>query len=83
MTIDKIDYILPHQPSKRILVDVAQRINAPIEKVLMNMDRYANTVAGTIPILLAENWDKFEKEQKIIFAAIGSGWTYGAAIYEV
>ncbi|RPI82000.1 MAG: beta-ketoacyl-ACP synthase 3, partial [Nitrosopumilales archaeon] len=83
MTIDDVDYLIPHQPSIRILTDVAKIINIPIEKVMMNMDKYANTVAGTIPILLHETWHKFKKGDILLFAAIGSGWTYGASIYEV
>lgn len=83
MTINDIDYMVPHQPSKRILIDVAKEIGIPEERVLMNMDKYANTSAGTIPILLAENWNKFKEGDNLLFAAIGSGWTYGAAIYEV
>lgn len=83
MTAGDIDYMVPHQPSKRILNDIADKIGFPRDKVLMNMDRYANTSAGTIPILLHESWSKFKKGDKLLFAAIGSGWTYGAAIYEV
>ena len=83
MTINDIDYVIPHQPSVKILTDVAKILNIPIEKVMMNMDKYANTVAGTIPILLHESWNKFKRGDKILFAAIGSGWTYGASIYEV
>lgn len=83
MTIDEIDYMVPHQPSIRILNDVADKIGLPRSKVLMNMDRYANTSAGTIPILLSESWIRFRPGDKILFAAIGAGWTYGAIIYEV
>lgn len=83
MSINDIDYLIPHQPGIRILVETAKRINLPIEKVMMNMDKYANTVAGTIPILLHETWKNFKKGDIILFAAIGSGWTYGASIYEV
>jgi 3-oxoacyl-[acyl-carrier-protein] synthase-3 len=83
MTINDINYLIPHQPSVRILAEVANKINIPIEKVMMNMDKYANTVAGTIPILLHETWNKFKKGDILLFAAIGSGWTYGASIYEV
>jgi 3-oxoacyl-[acyl-carrier-protein] synthase III len=83
MTIDQVDYLVPHQPSVRILTEVANRINLPVEKVMMNMDKYANTVAGTIPILLNETWDKYKKGNILLFAAIGSGWTYGAALYQV
>jgi 3-oxoacyl-[acyl-carrier-protein] synthase III len=83
LSIDDIDYLVPHQPSKKILTELATAIGLPQEKVLMNMDKYANTSAATIPILLYESWDKFKKGDRLLFAAIGSGWTYGAAIYEV
>ena len=83
VTINDIDYLIPHQPSIRILTEAARRVNLPIEKVMMNMDKYANTVAGTIPILLHETWHRFKKGDILLFAAIGSGWTYGASIYEV
>jgi 3-oxoacyl-[acyl-carrier-protein] synthase-3 len=78
-----ITWMVPHQPSKKVLHAIADRVGFPRERVLMNMDRYANTSAATIPILLAENWNRFNKGDKLLFAAIGSGWTYGAAIYEV
>jgi 3-oxoacyl-[acyl-carrier-protein] synthase-3 len=83
LTISDIDYMVPHQPSKKLLHAIADKIELPREKVLMNMDRYANTSAGTIPILLHESWSKFKEGDKILMAAIGSGWTYGALIYEV
>ena len=49
---------------------------------MTNMDRYANTSGGTIPILLDEvnRSGKLKKGDNILFAAVGSGWTYGAAI---
>ena len=83
ITIDEIDYMVPHQPSKRILMDIADKIGLSREKVLMNMEKYANTSAATIPILLHESWSKFKKGDKILFASIGSGWTYGAMLYQV
>lgn len=83
MTINDIDYLIPHQPSIRILKEVANQIELPIEKVMMNMKNYGNTVAATIPILLHESWNKFKIGDILLFAAIGSGWTYGASIYEV
>ena len=83
MTINDIDYLIPHQPSVRILKEVAKRIKLPEEKVMMNMDNYANTVAATIPILLHEKWNMFKRGDILLFAAVGSGWTYGASIYEV
>ncbi|MDD3281834.1 MAG: 3-oxoacyl-[acyl-carrier-protein] synthase III C-terminal domain-containing protein, partial [Bacteroidales bacterium] len=54
LSIDDIDYLIPHQPSIQILKKTAEIIGLPWEKVMTNMDRYANTSGGTIPILLDE-----------------------------
>ena len=82
LSINDIDYMIPHQPSIRILEETAKRIGIPWNKVMTNMERYANTSGGTIPILLDEvcNSGKLKKNDKILFAAVGSGWTYGASI---
>ncbi|MBC8551137.1 MAG: ketoacyl-ACP synthase III [Candidatus Brocadiales bacterium] len=82
MTIEDIDYMLPHQPSIKILQKTAESIGLPFEKVMTNMDKYANTSGGTIPILLDETnrAGRLKKGDNILFAAVGSGWTFGAAI---
>ena len=82
LTIDDIDFMVPHQPSIKILQKTAEVIGLPWEKVMTNMDRYANTSGGTIPILLDEviKSGKIKKGNIILFAAVGSGWTYGASI---
>ncbi len=82
LTIDDIDIMIPHQPSIRILKKTAELIGLPFEKVMTNMDKYANTSGGTIPILLDEvkKAGKLKKGDIVLFAAVGSGWTYGAAI---
>jgi 3-oxoacyl-[acyl-carrier-protein] synthase III len=82
LTIDDIDYMIPHQPGIRVLKETARIIGLPFEKVMTNMDRYANTSGGTIPILLDEvnRAGKLEKGKIVLFAAVGSGWTWGASI---
>lgn len=82
LSIDDIDYMIPHQPSIRILQKTAEIIGLPWNKVLTNMDKYANTSGGTIPILLDEinKSGKLKKGDILLFAAVGSGWTYGASI---
>ncbi len=82
LTIDDIDLMVPHQPSIKILQKTAELIGLPFEKVMTNMDKYANTSGGTIPILLDEvkKSGKLKKDDIVLFAAVGSGWTYGAAI---
>lgn len=82
LTISDIDYLIPHQPSIKILQKTAEIIGLPWKKVMTNMDKYANTSGGTIPILLDEvnRSNKLKKGNTILFAAVGSGWTYGASI---
>jgi len=82
LSVDDIDIMVPHQPSIKILKKTAEEIGLPFEKVMTNMDRYANTSGGTIPILLDEVFraGKIKKGDNLLFAAVGSGWTYGAAI---
>lgn len=82
MTIDDVDYLIPHQPSIAILRKTAEILGLPFEKVMTNMDRYANTSGGTIPILLDEvnRAGKLKPGNIILFAAVGSGWTWGASI---
>ena len=82
LVVDDIDIMIPHQPSIRILQKTAEIIGLPFEKVMTNMDKYANTSAGTIPILLDEvnKSGKIKKGDIVLFAAVGSGWTYGASI---
>jgi 3-oxoacyl-[acyl-carrier-protein] synthase-3 len=82
LTIDDIDLMVPHQPSIKILQKTAELIGLPFEKVMTNMDKYANTSGGTLPILLDElnRAGKIKKGNIILFVAVGSGWTYGASI---
>lgn len=82
LTIDDIDLMVPHQPSIKILEKTAEIIGLPFEKVMTNMDKYANTSGGTLPILLDElnRAGKLKKGNIILFVAVGSGWTYGASI---
>lgn len=82
LKIDDIDFLIPHQPSIKILQKTAEIIGMPWTKVMTNMEKYANTSGGTIPILLDEvnRSGKIKAGDYILFAAVGSGWTYGASI---
>ena len=82
--IAQIKYLLPHQPSIKILQEIARRVGLPFEKVKTNMDRYANTSGGTIPIILDETLknNTFETGDLLLFAAVGAGWTWGTALYK-
>jgi len=82
LTIADIDYMIPHQPSMRILKKTVEIIGLDESKLMTNMDKYANTSGATIPLLLDEvnRAGKIKKGDILLFAAVGSGWTYGASI---
>ena len=82
--IEQISHVIPHQPSIGILKETAKRLNIPFDKFHTNMDKYANTSAATIPILLDEvkRSGKIKKGEIVLFAAMGSGWTWGASLYK-
>jgi 3-oxoacyl-[acyl-carrier-protein] synthase-3 len=83
VAIEDIKCLLPHQASIRVLQEIARRIGMPFEKVKTNMDRYANTSGGTIPIVLDEvhRNGEFSDGDLVLFAAVGAGWTWGAGLY--
>lgn len=78
LTSDTIDWVIPHQANVRIIDAVAERLGVPSEKVMMNIQRFGNTSAATLPLCI---WD-FEKQLKkgdnLIFTAFGAGFTWGA-----
>jgi 3-oxoacyl-[acyl-carrier-protein] synthase-3 len=74
-----IDYLVPHQANKRIVDATAKRLDLNQEKILMNIERYGNTTAATLPLLLHDYESKLKEGDKLIFAAFGGGFTWGAA----
>lgn len=78
LTIDDIDYVIPHQANLRIIEAIAERFNIPEEKLLINIGHYGNTSAASIPLCLAEFESKFKKGDKFILTAFGAGFTWGA-----
>jgi 3-oxoacyl-[acyl-carrier-protein] synthase-3 len=81
-SIEDIDWFVPHQANLRILEAVAQRLNLPGEKVLINVDRYGNTSAATIPTVLDEavRDGRIQEGQLLLLDAFGAGFTYGAML---
>lgn len=82
MTVDMLDWFLPHQANFRIIEAVANRLNLPMEKVLVNVDRYGNTSAATVPTMLDEavRDGRIQKGQTVLLDAFGAGLTYGAVL---
>jgi 3-oxoacyl-[acyl-carrier-protein] synthase-3 len=80
LTGDDIAWLVPHQANKRIIDATADRMGLSSEKVMLNIQRYGNTTAGTIPLCLWE-WEKqLKKGDNIVLAAFGGGFTWGATL---
>jgi len=73
-----VNYLVAHQANKRIIDATSNRMGIKDKKVLMNIHRYGNTTAATIPLLLFDFESKFKKGDNIIFASFGAGFTWGA-----
>ncbi len=78
LSIDDIDWFVPHQANKRIIDAAQNRLGIPSEKVMVNIQKYGNTSAGTIPLCLWEWEKKLKKGDNIILAAFGAGFSWGA-----
>lgn len=78
LTADDIAWLVPHQANLRIIDATANRMGLSKEKVMINIDRYGNTTAATIPLCLWEWEDRLKKGDNIILAAFGGGFTWGA-----
>ncbi len=78
LTADDIAWLIPHQANLRIIDAVVNRTGVDTSKVVINIDRYGNTSAATIPICIWEMEKKFKKGDNIILTAFGAGFTWGA-----
>jgi 3-oxoacyl-[acyl-carrier-protein] synthase-3 len=75
---DDLAWLVPHQANLRIIEAVARRMGISRDQVMINIQRYGNTTAATIPLCLWEWEDKLKKGDKIILSAFGGGFTWGA-----
>ena len=77
-----VDCFIAHQANKRIITATADRLGMPMEKVVINIDRFGNTTAGTIPIAMqtALQENKLKKGDLLLIAAVGAGFTSGASL---
>ena len=78
LTVDNIDWFVPHQANLRIIEAVGSRLKLDDSKVLVNIEHYGNTSAASIPLCLDENKGKLKKGDKIVLTAFGAGFTWGA-----
>lgn len=77
-----VNCFIAHQANRRIITATAERLGMPVEKVIVNIDRYGNTTAGTIPLALetALQEGKLKKGDLVLIAAVGAGFTSGATL---
>ncbi|HIT84065.1 MAG TPA: ketoacyl-ACP synthase III [Candidatus Avibacteroides faecavium] len=75
---DNINWIVPHQANLRIIDAVAQRLEVPLEHVMINIQKYGNTSAGTLPLCLWDYESQLRKGDNLILTAFGAGFTWGA-----
>ncbi len=78
VTVDDIDWFASHQANLRIIEAVGSRLGIDPSKVLVNIEKYGNTSAASIPLCLDEYRDKLKKGDKIVLTAFGAGFTWGA-----
>ena len=78
LTHEDIDWFVPHQANIRIIDAAVSRAGVAREKVMINIEKYGNTSAGTIPLCLWEWEDKLRKGDNIILTAFGAGFSWGS-----
>ena len=79
---DNIRYVVPHQANMRIIEAVAKRLDVTMDQVLVNIERYGNTSAATIPLALWDYENLLKKGDNIILTAFGAGFVHGALYYK-
>jgi len=80
LTGEDIAWLVPHQANMRIIGATAERMGLSEEKVMINIQRYGNTTAATIPLCIWEWQDKLKKDDLLVLAAFGGGFTWGATL---
>jgi 3-oxoacyl-[acyl-carrier-protein] synthase-3 len=78
LTSDDVDWLVPHQANLRIIDATANRMGLPKEKVMINIQKYGNTTAGTLPLCLWDYENQLKKGDTLILSAFGGGFTWGA-----
>lgn len=76
---DNLSWVIPHQANVRIIEAVAKRLEMPMDKVMLNIQKYGNTSSATLPLALWDYEKQLKKGDNLIFTAFGAGFTWGAA----
>jgi 3-oxoacyl-[acyl-carrier-protein] synthase-3 len=79
LSAEDVDYLVPHQANQRIIDATAKRMGLSSDQVMLNIDRYGNTTAATIPLCLFDWEEDLERGDELILTAFGGGFTWGAS----
>lgn len=82
LVADDVKWVVPHEANLRIIEAVTKRAGIPMEKVVVNIERYGNTSAATIPLALWDVESQLKKGDNVIFTAFGAGFVHGASFYK-
>ena len=82
LSADDVKWVVPHEANLRIIEAVIMRVGIPMEKVMVNIQRYGNTSAATIPLALWDYEKELKKGDNIVFTAFGAGFVHGASFYK-
>ena len=82
LTAKQVDLFVPHQASSRIILAAAEKLGLPREKIVINIDRFGNTTAGTIPLALNEAFEegRLKRGDLVLLASVGAGFTVGGVL---
>ena len=78
LTGEDVNWLVPHQANKRIIDATANRMGIGQDKVMLNIQKYGNTTAATIPLCLFDYESKLKKADNLVLAAFGGGFTWGS-----
>jgi len=79
---EELGCFIPHQANKRIILSTAERLGMPEDRVIINIDRYGNTTAGTIPLAMgtAVEEKRLKKGDLVLLASVGAGFTVASTL---
>jgi 3-oxoacyl-[acyl-carrier-protein] synthase-3 len=80
MSKDQVDWVVPHQANMRIINSVAEHFDIPMDKVMVNIHKYGNTTAGTLPLCLSDYEPQLKKGDNVVLTAFGGGFTWGSLL---
>jgi 3-oxoacyl-[acyl-carrier-protein] synthase-3 len=82
VSVDEVSLVIPHQANRRIIVALAERLGVPMARVVVNLDRYGNTSAASIPVALdeAKRQGRIQPGNVVLLNAFGAGFAWGAAV---